>query len=80
MVHCDLCSQPKECSRRQIEDREYDICADCWNELAEKLKGKGRHRKERETVFLPPPKTEPEPSESKPPKEPPKIWGLGNVQ
>ena len=54
VILCDLCGQAKECSPRQIEGREYDICADCWNPLAEKLKGKGRMKKERETVFLPP--------------------------
>ena len=78
MIFCDLCGQAKECTPRQIEGKEYDICADCWNPLAEKLKGKGRVKKQRETVFLPPTKTEPEPSESRPgPGEPPKIWGDG---
>ena len=42
MILCDLCGQAKECAPRQIEAKEYDICADCWNPLAEKLKVKGR--------------------------------------
>ena len=76
MILCDLCGQSRECSLRQIEGREYDICADCWTPLAEKLKGKGRVKKQREMVFLPPLKSEPESPPMKPgPKEPPKIWG-----
>jgi len=81
MILCDLCSQAKECRQREIEGREYDICAECWNPLAEKLKGKGRVHKERETVFLPPVIPEPKREEPKPPGEPPKIWGgLGSPQ
>ena len=77
MILCDLCAQAKECTPRQIEGKEYDICADCWNALAEKLKGKGRGKK-REMIFLPPLKTEPEAPPLKPgPGEPPKIWGDG---
>lgn len=76
MILCDLCGQAKECTPRQIEGKEYDICADCWNPLAEKLKGKGRGKKQRETVFLPPLKQEPESPPTEPgPGEPPKIWG-----
>ena len=77
MILCDLCGQAKECSWKEIEGKEYDICADCWNPLAEKLKGKGRVRKkQRENVFLPPLQKEPEAPESKPlPGEPPKILG-----
>jgi hypothetical protein len=40
-----LCGQAKECSPRRIEGKEYDICADCWSPLEEKLKGKGRTKK-----------------------------------
>ena len=54
MIFCDLCGQAKECLQKEIEGKEYDICAECWNPLAEKLKGKGREKKEREMVFLPP--------------------------
>jgi ribosome-binding protein aMBF1 (putative translation factor) len=76
MVLCDLCGQSKECLQKEIEGKEYDICTDCWNPLAEKLKGKGRIKKEKETVFLPPLTKEPEPPEPQPvPGEPPKIWG-----
>jgi len=75
MILCDLCGAEKECSTRAIEGKEYDICADCWNPLAAKLKGKGRAKKVRETVFLPPLVKEPEKPEPKPaPGEPPKIW------
>ena len=77
MIICDLCGEAKECQAREIEGKEYDICSDCWKPLAEKLKGKGRTKKERKTVFLPsitpqPKREEPEPL----PGEPPKIWGL----
>jgi len=76
MVLCDLCGQPKKCSPKHIEGKEYDICSQCWNPIAEKLKGKGRKIEERETVFLPPLVKEPAPPEPKPaPGEPPKIWG-----
>lgn len=76
MILCDLCGKTKPCEPKAIEGKEYDICADCWKPLAEKLKGKGRELKERETVFLPPiqapePQKEPTPL----PGEPPKIWG-----
>ena len=77
MILCDLCGQAKECLERQIEGKEYDICSECWSPLAEKLKGKGRTKKEREMVFLPPTvMPEPKREEPKPvPGEPPKIWG-----
>ena len=77
MIVCDLCGESKECRQREIDGREYDICDDCWRPLAEKLKGKGRVKKSRETVFLPPRAIpEPEPEQPKPaPERPPKIWG-----
>ena len=75
MILCDLCGQGKKCQQKQIEGKEYDICAECWNPIAEKLKGKGRRKKERETVFLPPLTKEPEEPTKPLPGEPPKIWG-----
>ena len=77
MILCDLCGQAKECVPKEIEGTEYDICSECWKPLAEKLRGKGRRKKERETVFLPPLTLQPERQEPKPkpqPGEPPKIW------
>jgi hypothetical protein len=77
MITCDLCGKAKECVQREIEGKEYDICAECWNPLAQKLKGKGR-KKNREIVLLPPPKSVPELEVEEPeplPGGPPKIWG-----
>ena len=75
MIYCDLCGQSKECSPKAIEGREYDICGECWAQLAAKLKGKGRPARKPERVFLPPVIKEPERQEPKPPMGPPKIWG-----
>jgi len=81
MIVCDLCGQARECLQKEIEGKEYDICSECWNPLAEKLKGKGRVKEERRTVFLPAPSKEPEPQETKPqPGKPPTIWGEGRLQ
>lgn len=82
MILCDLCGQAKDCDQKEIEGKEYDICSECWNPLAEKLKGKGRVKRERETVFLPPLTKEPEAPEPKPePGKQPKIWGsVGSPQ
>jgi hypothetical protein len=82
MTLCDLCGLPKKCRPREIGGKEYDICSDCWNPLAAKLKGKGRAKQEREMVFLPPQTQAPEPKEHSPlPGEPPKIWsGIGKPQ
>jgi ribosome-binding protein aMBF1 (putative translation factor) len=75
MILCDLCGRTKECWQREIEGREYDICSRCWKPLEQKLKGKGRVKRERETVFLPPLTTPSELKEPQPsPGEPPKIW------
>jgi len=41
-------------STEEIEGTEYDICSECWNPFAQRLRGKGR-TKDRGTVFLPPP-------------------------
>jgi hypothetical protein len=76
MIFCDLCRESKDCLQKEIDSREYYICADCWHLLAEKLKGKGRAKKNRETVFLPPASApEREPEGPKPPERPPKIVG-----
>ena len=77
MITCDLCGEAKDCLQKEIEGKEYDICPECWNPLAQKLKGKGR-AKNRESVFLAQPGEfkEQEDDEPKPlPGEPPKIWG-----
>lgn len=55
VIVCDLCGGAKDCLRKEIEGKEYDICSKCWNPLAQKLRGKGRV-KNPETVFLPPPR------------------------
>jgi hypothetical protein len=75
MILCDLCNQWKDCLLKEIEGKEYDICAQCWEPLAEKLKGKGRTKRKRDSVFLPSVTREAGQQESKPPAEPPKIWG-----
>ena len=79
MTLCDLCRDNRECLQIDIDGREYDICAKCWNPLAKKLKGKGRV-KSQEVVLLPPPVVrETEENEPGPlPGEPPKIWGGAN--
>lgn len=78
MIICDLCGEPKDCLQREIEGKEYDICSDCWTPLALQLKGKGR-AKNREIVFLPPPRSAEEPQDDEPlPGEPPKTWGAPN--
>ena len=75
VIICDLCAKPRNCLQKEIDGREYDICSECWNSLAQKLRGKGR-AKEREIVFLPAPTKEPETEDPEPsPGEPPKIWG-----
>jgi hypothetical protein len=78
MIICDLCGEARDCLHKEIEGREYDICSECWNPLAQKLRGKGRLRN-RETVFLPPPRVIKEREHEEPealPGEPPKIWGV----
>jgi hypothetical protein len=80
MVICDLCGEAKECLQKEIEDREYDVCSDCWNLLEQKLRGKGRTRKQ-ETVFLPPPRPNKDREDQGPeplPGGPPKIWGTAD--
>src|SRR5260370_36516618 len=77
MIICDLCGEAKDCLQKEIDGKEYDICSECWNPLAEKLKGKGRAQKSREIVLLPPPRVGPERESGEPrpwPEEPPKKW------
>lgn len=78
MIVCDLCGEAKDCAQRQIESKQYDICSDCWAPIAEKLKGKGRVKREREAVFLPSLTEQPKPQESVPPEVPPIIWARQN--
>jgi hypothetical protein len=74
MILCDLCEHARECLVKEIEGRDFDVCADCWRPLEAKLKGKGRVKREREIVVLP--RTTPETEELKtPPGFPPKILG-----
>jgi hypothetical protein len=80
MILCDLCGQARECEQKEIERKVYDICAECWNPLAERLKDKGRLSKQRETVFLPHLPKEPEHPPKHAPSEPPKIWGRVGIR
>ena len=74
MILCDLCEQVRECRQKEIEGREFDICPDCWRPLEQRLKGKGRVKKEREVVVLP--RATPEGEEPKThPGLPPNIVG-----
>ena len=76
MITCDLCGKANDCLQKEIEGKEYDICSECWELLAQKLKGKGRG-KPREMVFLPQrPRKEQEEEEPQPlPGGPPVIQG-----
>ncbi len=80
MIICDLCSEAKDCQQREIEGKEYDICSECWEPFAQRLKGKGREP-QRETVLLPPrPIKEREEEDPQPlPGEPPVIQGAVHV-
>ena len=74
---CDLCGEMRECLQKEIDGREYDLCAGCWNALAEKLKGKGRLRKQREVVELPIReivKDKKDEGQRPIPGEPPTVW------
>jgi len=78
VIICDLCGAAKDCLQKEIEGKQYDICSDCWNSLAQKLKGKGR-AKNQEIVLVPPPIKEREHEDPVPlPGEPSKIWGAAN--
>ena len=75
---CDLCDQVKECLQKEIDQKEYDICRECWHELQAKLQGKGRPKESREIILLPV-RDEPEkPKEAPEPGEPPIIHSRVN--
>jgi ribosome-binding protein aMBF1 (putative translation factor) len=77
MIICDLCGQAKDCLQKEIDGKEYDVCSECWNPFAQKLRGKGR-AKNRETVFLAALRINKARGDEKPgplPGEPPTIWG-----
>lgn len=78
MITCDLCGKEKDCLQKEIDGKVYDICSECWEPLAQKLKGKGRE-KIREMVLLPPRTTkereEDEPKRHSLPGGPPVIQG-----
>lgn len=76
MILCDLCGEQKQCLQKEIDGREFDLCTDCWRALEEKLRGKGRVKKTRDTVLLPT-QIGAEPPEM-PPGLPPKI--IGGIQ
>jgi hypothetical protein len=77
MIACDLCGEVKDCLQKEIEGKEYDICAECWKPLEQKLRRKGRVKNE--MVFLPPPTEKEREDEEKPePGEPPKIRGAAD--
>jgi hypothetical protein len=76
MITCDLCGEAKDCLQKEVDGKEYDICAECWNPLAQKLKGKGR-AVNREIVLLPPREVEEREDVKPQPGEPPEIWGDG---
>jgi len=81
VYQCDLCGEVRDCAPRQVEQMEYDICANCWDALMEQLKGKGRARSGRRHVIEPPalPLIVPEPREPEHPfpgKPPDIIAGI----
>jgi hypothetical protein len=78
VYRCDLCDQVKDCLQKEIDGKEYDICRECWAELAAKLQGKGRPTESREIVLLPPRAKPQEPEESPKPGDPPIIHGSVN--
>ena len=79
VITCDLCGKAKECLQKEIDGKEYDICSECWNPLAQKLKGKGRTIS-REIVLLPAREAKEQEDEGPLPGGPPKIWGdMGRI-
>lgn len=45
MIICDLCGETKDCLQKEIEGKEYDICAECWKPIAYILVGQGKDRR-----------------------------------
>ena len=41
MILCDLCGQVKECLHKEIDGKEFDICADCWAPAGTEVEGQG---------------------------------------
>jgi hypothetical protein len=81
MILCDWCGQNQECRQKEIDGKEYDICGDCWNSLAEKLRGKGRVNRGRgEIILLPPVEQKEADKQETLPGRPPKIWGKAGVR
>jgi len=79
MIICDLCGEARDCLQKEIEGKEYDICSECWNPLAQKLMGRSRAIN-REIVLLPPPRDVREREDEDPkPGESPKIWGANET-
>ena len=77
LYRCDLCNQIRDCAQREIDHTEYDICSECWDDLASKLKGKGRSKRHHEIVALPTPPVPDSSHETKEapfPGSPPKIY------
>ena len=68
MITCDFCGNAKDCLQKEIDGKEYDVCSECWEPLAQKLKEKGR-TKLREVVLLPP-RTIKEREDEQPPRRP----------
>ncbi|HET7208200.1 MAG TPA: hypothetical protein VFI95_16615 [Terriglobales bacterium] len=77
VYRCDLCDEIRECTQREIEHTEYDICAECWEALSAKLKGKGRPKHVDAIAAPANPVAEPtrEPKEKPFPGSPPTIYG-----
>ena len=77
VYRCDLCNEIRDCTQKEIDGKEYDICSECWNSLSAKLSGKGRSKR-CEFVTLPAPTMPESPREPKQPPmpgAPPVIYG-----
>jgi hypothetical protein len=79
VYRCDVCNEIRECEQKDISDKEYDICSECWKALLAKLVGKGRSKGAHEFVTLPIqqplPESPQEPRPPSPPGAPPTIYG-----